>query len=205
MDPFVLHKIQQTLKSLIEGKVLGQNKDDDPDIILTFVAPDSDFVTELTGKPTINCYLIGLNEDLHRRRSEPMRSTINSSKTQATVFSEPRYVDMTYMITVWSKDKSGSAEIEHMLMGYLVSGLGYFDFLPTDLQIKQELDIHPNGVRLTLFGSEYSDKISGQVWQAMGATPKPCLMLSLSVPVSVIEPQNHPVVEDIKRTLNKLN
>ncbi len=202
MDPLILDKVKDSLQALMSEKVLGMA--DGEDIDITFVAPNRDFVEKLSSKPAINCYLIGLSEDKHRRRSDPMRSQLDDSKTKHTMFHEPRYVDITYMITVWSKDKDGSAMIEHILLGYLLSGLGYFDTLPQDIQQEKGLQSLPFGIRLTLFGSEYADKISGQVWQAMGASPKPCLMLSLSVPVPVAEPEERAAIQDIRKALERL-
>lgn len=203
MDPLVLQKIQKALDSLIREKVLSLNAASTDALELSFVAPNSDFVAELGNKPAINCYLIAINEDKSRRKSEPMRSTLNKTKTGRTLSKEPKYVDLTYMFTVWCKDKLGSAEIEHLLMGYLISGLGMFEFMPEDMLSKHKFKQNPHGIRFTLFGSEYSDKISGQVWQAMGSTPKPSLMLSLSVPVAVHEPTHLPVVGEINRALSK--
>lgn len=204
MDPLILSKVQQSLQTLIERRVLVNDKDSEQGVEFSFVAPDSEFVAELSSRPRINAYLIGLTEDGHRRRSDPVRTVLNDEKTQRTIFAEPRYVDMTYMLTVWSKDKVGSAMIEHLLLGYLISGLGYFDFLPEDIQKEVELDTKPFGVRLTLFGSEYADKVSGQVWQAMGSTPKPSLMLSLSVPVPIAEPGKRSAVRDIEQALSRM-
>ncbi|MCY7296495.1 Pvc16 family protein [Alteromonas sp. a30] len=204
MDPLILSKVQQSLQTLIEHRVLVNNKESEHCVEFSFVAPDAKFVADLSSRPKINAYLIGLSEDNHRRRSDPVRTVLNKDKTQHSIYVEPRYVDMTYMLTVWSKDEVGSAMIEHLLLGYLISGLGYFDFLPEDIQAEHELDTAPFGVRLTLFGSEYADKISGQVWQAMGSTPKPSLMLSLSVPVPIAEPGTRSAVRDIAQALNRM-
>ncbi|NRD73474.1 DUF4255 domain-containing protein [Shewanella sp. VB17] len=204
MDPLILQKTQKALDALIREKVLSLNSTSAEGLELSFVAPNSDFVAELGNKPVINCYLIGLNEDKARRKSEPMRSSLDESKTRRISHKEPKYIDISYMLTVWCKDKHGSAEIEHLLMGYLICGLGMFDFLPQEMMTRHEFAPSPYGIRFTLFGSEYSDKISGQVWQAMGTTPKPSLMLSLSVPIAVHEPTHLPVIREINRTLDKL-
>ncbi len=203
MDPLVLQKIQKALDSLIREKVLSLNSATSDGVELSFVAPNSDFVAELGNKPAINCYLIGINEDKSRRKSEPMRSTLDETKTKRIFHKEPKYVDITYMLTVWCQDKRGSAEIEHLLMGYLICGLGMFDFMPDEMLTKHQFKQSPYGIRFTLFGSDNSDKISGQVWQAMGSTPKPSLMLSLSVPIAIHEPTHLPVIREINRALNK--
>ncbi|WP_298775826.1 Pvc16 family protein [uncultured Shewanella sp.] len=202
MDPLVLQKTQKALDSLIREKVFSLNPSAE-ELELSFIAPNSEFVAELGNSPVINCYLIAINEDKSRRRSEPMRTRLDETKTRRTLHKEPRYVDISYMLTVWCKDKRGSAEIEHLLMGYLICGLGMFDFMPEDMLALHQFDPNPYGIRFTLFGSEYSDKISGQVWQAMGSTPKPSLMLSLSVPVAVHEPTHLPVIREIDRALSK--
>lgn len=203
MDPLILQKLQQALKKLITDKVLHLDAEDNI-MELNFLAPNSDFVTELGSTPTLNCYLIGVGEDIHRRRSESQRSTINVQKTIRTVYREPKFVDLNYMLTVWCKDKKGSAEIEHLVLGYLLCGLGMYDFFPEDILNSFDVADRPYGIGFKLFGNEHSEKISGQIWQALGSTPKPCLMLSLSVPVAVHEPSQVPLVQEIKRLLEKI-
>ncbi len=202
MDPLILQKLQQALKSLITNKVLNLDENEDA-MELSFIAPNSDFVSELGSAPTLNCYLIGVSEDLNRRRSESHRSTINVQKTLRTVYREPRFVDLNYMLTVWCKDKKGSAEIEHLVLGYLLCGLGVYDFMPDEIIDEFKIDTQPYGIGFKLFGNEHSEKISGQIWQALGSTPKPCLMLSVSVPVGIHAPVQVPLVQEIKRVLEK--
>ncbi|WP_086931698.1 Pvc16 family protein [Agarilytica rhodophyticola] len=204
MDPLILQKLQQALKAFVMEKIFAFNVSGNSiGIEINFLAPNSEFVTELGNNPVVNCYLIGVMEDKVRRKSESHRSIINAQKTQRVVYREPRFIDLNYMITIWCKDKQGSAEIEHLVLGYLLSGLGSFDFMPEEMLERFNINISPFGVRFTLFGTEHSDKISGQIWQAMGSTPKPCLMLSLSVPIDVHEPTHVPIVQEIERLLGK--
>ncbi|CAM3874627.1 hypothetical protein VA7868_02353 [Vibrio aerogenes CECT 7868] len=197
MDALILQKIQKDLRALLEQHVLKLDKAGGVNI--SFLAPDKDFIAALGSTPTVNCYLIGLAEDTKRRQSEPRRTRLNESKTSRTAEYEPRFVDISYMITVWCRDKTSSAEIEHLLLGYLITGLGGSDFFPGPMLTAPHTDASLYGVRMQLFGSEYADKVSGQVWQAMGATPKPCLMLSLSVPVAVKNTAVLPVAKMLDR------
>lgn len=197
MDALILSHIQQDLKNLLINHVLNASEEDD--IGVSFLAPDKDFIASLGASPMVNCYLIGIDEDKKRRQSEPPRTQLNEKKTERTRQYEPRFVDISYMLTVWSRDKTNGAEIEHLMLGYLLSGLGANDFFPGVELDNAKFTPSLYGVRMTLFGSEYAGKISGQVWQAMGATPKPCLMLSLSVPVSVRNQSILPIVSEIKR------
>lgn len=204
MDPLILQKLQKALDTLITERVLALDSgEDSPGIKLSFVAPNKDFTAELGTEPTINCYLIGVNEDKARRQSEPPRTILNEAKTKRILLREPRFVDLSFMLTIWCKDKKGSAEIEHLILGYLISGLGRYDFMPQELLFDKDLDDSPYGVRFTLFGNENSEKVSGHMWQALGSTPKPSLMLSLSVPVAVHEAKEIPLIEEIERVLRK--
>lgn len=202
MDQQILQKVRNALEDLIRQEALQQPANEQATVQLSFVAPNSSFVAELGMEPVINCYLIGVNEDKKRRKSEPYNTTLNADNTQTTLQREPKFIDISYMLTVWSKDKKGSAEIEHLLIGYLISGLGKYDFLPDEQIKKYAIQPGPYGIRITLFGSENSEKISGQVWQAMGSTPKPSLMLSLSIPINVHLPVTLPVVTEIQRIMN---
>ncbi|WP_018691910.1 Pvc16 family protein [Algicola sagamiensis] len=203
MDPCILFHLKDCLKKMIQERVLSLECEQDVSKVqLKFVAPDSKFVDGLTSDPAINCYLIGLSEDMQRRQSEPHRSTLHLNKTMRVWKKEPRFVEVHYMITVWNKDPGSSADIEHIILGYLISGLGSLDFIPDDLLDEFDLNVQPYGIRMTLFGSTNSEKIGGQVWQAMESTPKPVLMLTLSVPVSVSPLKLVPVVREIERAVN---
>ncbi|TDO96679.1 DUF4255 domain-containing protein [Marinomonas balearica] len=197
MDALALSNIQQDLKNLLINHILQAEEEDD--IGVSFLAPDKDFIASLGASPMVNCYLIGVDEDKKRRQSEPPRSQLNKEKTQRIRQYEPRFVDISYMLTVWSRDKTNGAEIEHLMLGYLLSGLGASDFFPGVELDSPRYEAALYGVRMTLFGSEYADKVSGQVWQAMGATPKPCIMLSLSVPIDVRNERTLPIVTEIER------
>lgn len=203
MDPLILQKLQKTIKALISEKVLAlDDSDKTKEIDISFLAPNSDYVLNLGSVPSINCYLIAINEDKIRRKSESHRTTINVQKTRKTLHREPKFVDLSFMITVWCKDKQGSAEIEKMILGYLLCGLGVFDFIPEEILERFEINSNPYGIKFSLFGNENSDKVSGQIWQAMGSTPKPCLMLSVSVPVVIHEPTHLPIIQEINRAIN---
>lgn len=199
MDAQILQKVRRALEDFIQKEALGGEQS----IEISFMAPNMDFVADLGARPMINCYLIGVNEDRNRRKSEPYHTAINDKKTTITLQREPKFVDISYMLTVWYKNKKSSAEIEHLIMGYLISGLGKYDFLP-DSYIKN-YQINPGlyGIKFTLFGSENGEKISGQVWQAMGSTPKPSLMMSLSVPIDVHPETTLPIIQAIDRALSK--
>ena len=80
MDPLILSKVQQSLQILIERRVLVNDKDSEHGVEFSFVAPDAEFVAELSSRPKINAYLIGLTEDGHRRRSDPVRTVLNEEK-----------------------------------------------------------------------------------------------------------------------------
>jgi len=203
MDATILQKVQKMLETLIIENALSVNNSNSAAIDLSFVAPDSDFVNELGNKPVINCYLIGVNEDKTSRRGEPFSTKLNAAKTVRTMQREPKFIDISYMLTVWCKDKRGSAEIEHLLIGYLICGLGKFEFIPPDVILKHGIDIGGFGLRCSLFGTENSSKDSSQVWQAMGSTPKPSIMLSLTVPINVHEPQQLPAVQEMDRLLDR--
>ncbi len=202
MDPHILQKVRKALEQMILQEALNHKPGKNSGIQLSFIAPDSDFVAELGTDPVINCYLIGVNEDKDRKKSESYNTKLNKDKTKLILQKEPKFVDISYMITVWCKDRKGSAEIEHLLIGYLISGLGKYDFLPDQYAEQNDIDPGLYGIPFTLFGSENSEKVSGQVWQAMGSTPKPSLMLSLSVPVTIYPIEILPAIQAIENAVS---
>ena len=206
MDVLILKNLQHDLKALLEEHVLKKTSEDEIDV--SFAAPDKEFISALGATPTINCYLIGVDEDKKRRQSEPLRTKLNGptkqSSTEVIQTYKPRFIDVSYMLTVWSRDKNYGAEIEHLMLGYLICGLGAVDLFPGVKLSAPKIEPSLYGIRMQLFGSEYAEKISGQVWQAMGSTPKPCIMLSLSVPVGVREPVTRPIIREIDRATSNI-
>ncbi|AOT08530.1 Pvc16 family protein [Pseudoalteromonas luteoviolacea] len=207
MDPKIVYNTQQALKTFLTERILSMSKGLDTElegeITLSFVAPDKAFYDkQVNDEPTVNCYLIGVAEDTTRRQSEPPRSYLNTAQTHRVYYKEPRFVSLTYMLTVWSKAEAGSAELEHMVLSYLLCGLGAYDFLPEEILAMYGVEDKPYGIRTQLFGNEHSEKVSGHVWQALGSTPKPTLLLSLSVPVPVFTPDILPVIQDIETNMD---
>lgn len=208
MDALVFRNLQHDLKKLLQENIFTFSLDEDDTvdpINVSFLAPNKDFVASVENIPVVNCYMIGIEEDKKRRQSDPLRSQLSSDNKTFTRFYEPRFVDISYMITVWTGDTKNEAEIEHLILGALINGLGRYDFFPINEISGAKLEESIYGIRMMLFGSEYADKISGQVWQAMGATPKPCLMLSFSIPVDVRAPTTPTIIEEIQNSYSNTN
>lgn len=206
MDPLILKKLQSALTQLIEQRILQLQPADQANnlIELSFVAPNKTFIENLNTSTTVNCYLIALQEDKGRRHSDPRRKQRNERGTAFITEREPRFIEMHYMITVWCDDPVGSAELEHIVLGYLLSGLGAIDFMPEAILADQGMDIPRYGVRFTLFGSDQARDVGGQIWQALGTTPKPSLLLSLSLPIMVGEEQVLPISTALNNAIKKI-
>ncbi|MBE0370297.1 Pvc16 family protein [Pseudoalteromonas aurantia] len=210
MDPTLLYKLQQALHAFITERILAidptQQALSQPEqgVQLSFKAPDKAFFDKVVSDiPMVNCYLIGVSEDVARRQSEIPRMEVNDTQSGSVYYKEPKFVTLTYMLTIWSKDEEKSAEIEHLILSYLLCGLGRYDFLPAEILNAHDIQLNPYGIRAQLFGNEQSDKVSGQVWQALGSSPKPTLLFSLSLPIPVFEPVELPIVREINNVLDK--
>ncbi|RJE76977.1 hypothetical protein CWB96_06360 [Pseudoalteromonas citrea] len=205
MDPTLVFKLQKALKTFINERILALTDGQvDQDVQLSFRVPDKSFFDKVVNNvPTVNCYLIGVGEDINRRQSEIPRMQVNDTQTGSIYYKEPKFVTLTYMLTAWSKDDEKSAEVEHLILSYLLCGLGRYDFLPSEILNAHNIQLNPYGIRAQLFGNEQSDKVSGQVWQALGSSPKPTLLYSLSLPIPVFEPIELPIVREINNLLDQ--
>jgi len=205
MDTNWLEKLRKALLQLLKTRIaaldgsMGEN-----DFNFNFEPPNKTFVDNLSANPTINCYLIAIYEDLERRRSEAQNGQRNFAKASAIARRQPRFVDVNYMLTIWNRNQDDSAEIEHQLLGTLLTVLGAYDFMPDTLLRQQGLDPEQLRIRMQVFGSSHADKVTGQIWQALGTTPKPTLMLSLSVPVIVHGEIEQPLIEDVRFSTHQL-
>jgi len=209
MDASILQKIQESIKTLIleDGLLIEDAADASVDV--SFVAPDSEFVGQLGNKPVVNCYLINMamNTTMNRGGAPTLAPELQSDNSSAIIKVAPKFVDLDYMITVWSKDEKGSSEIEHLLMGYIISGLGKFEYIPVDILKKHDINVGSAYVEFTLFGNATSreKKFSDNIWQTLGTVQKTSVALTVTAPVSVDNDQKVPVIKEINRILERTN
>jgi len=201
MDASILQKIQSVLNTLILEEALLIKSAEDASIDVSFSAPDTKFKDTLGNNPVINCYLVNVEENTTMNKSGSPTLTPKLQKDQSfhVIQIAPKFIDMHYVISFWSKDIKGASEIEHLLMGYIISGLGKFERIPVNILKKHDIEVGSSQVEFTLFGNATGKGLSDHIWQSMGSIHKPSIALTVTVPVSIDKDRNAPVITEISR------
>lgn len=117
----MIHHLDDTLKELLRQKV----PIDDTAIDIRFEMPSSDWEAKLT-KPTINLFLYDIRENLSLRSNESYLARNGAVGTETRA---PARIDLTYMITIWTKDIAD----EHRLLGNVLKMLLRYPNLPPEV------------------------------------------------------------------------
>ncbi|MGI0484857.1 DUF4255 domain-containing protein [Pantanalinema rosaneae CENA516] len=117
--------LDDTLKELLIQKVPI-----DPQAIdIKFDMPDKDWEGKVT-RPTINLFLYDIRENHELRSNESMLSRNGTTGTETKA---PIRMDLSYMITVWTKKDVADEHTEHFLLGTVLKALLRYPILPTEV------------------------------------------------------------------------
>jgi hypothetical protein len=149
---------------------------DSAEVGMSFEVPNREWAASQT-KPSVNIYLYDIREN-HELRSfewnEDRKENISTKKKG------PTRVDLSYLITVWSKHVAD----EHRLLGRIASALMLFPLLPEDIlqgAIKElEYPIHasagqPDGIL----------KSPADFWTTMENQIKPSINYVVTIPMDL--------------------
>ncbi|MBW4631803.1 MAG: DUF4255 domain-containing protein [Iphinoe sp. HA4291-MV1] len=117
----MIQDLDETLKQLLIQKVPIKTTETD----ITFEMPDKDWETK-PQKPKINLFLYDIRENHELRSNERFltRNGVMGSETR-----DPVRMDLSYMITVWTKEVAD----EHWLLGNLLKALLRYPILPSEI------------------------------------------------------------------------
>ena len=188
----------RALKALIRRDALNQENHGDQ-IEIRFDVPNQDFINSLPEFPVVNVYLTSFSENTARRQSEPfqVRST-DKPTSRGTIVRRPKYIDLFYMVSVWSRSQEERALTEQYLLSRLLQSLGKHEVIPEALMVAEG---YLYGVTMLQMLSDDDRRSQGEFWSALGSAPRPALNLQLTVPVPVHEPEETPIILDINRHL----
>ena len=95
---------------------------------IKFERPDSEWENGLSSsKPTVNCFLHDIRENLDLRFDQQTYVARNMDKTEGTVTIAPARIDFKYLITVWASMTAN----EHQLLGQILAALIKLPIIPT--------------------------------------------------------------------------
>jgi hypothetical protein len=178
----VINDLDESIKQLLIKKGALNSTE----VNISFEAPSRDWTTSQS-KPAINIYLYDIREN-HELRSYEWTVERNNNRT-ATKKKAPLRVDLSYLVTVWTKDVGD----EHRLLGHLMAVLCRHPSLPEEI------------LQGALKGLEYSIHASAaqpdglfknpaDFWSALDNQLKPSINYVVTLPIDLDITLTAPIV-----------
>ena len=119
----MINDLDETLRELL----LKKGNFDRDSVEVSFDQPTGDWAAGLT-RPTINCYLYDIRENLELRSAEWLVE--QGKKGKASKRLAPRRYDLSYLITVWTQNQT---EDEHAILWRVLAALASHPTLPEEV------------------------------------------------------------------------
>jgi hypothetical protein len=178
--------LDNTLRELLKQKV----PIDETQIDIKFELPNQDWESKLQ-KATINLFLYDIRENLELRSNERFLTRNGATGTETIA---PVRMDLSYMITVWTKEIAD----EHRLLGSLLKTLLRYPTVPTEVlqgEMNQSLPL-----RAWVTQPEKTPNI-WDFWSSLDGRLKAGLSYMVIVPVQPFTPVEVPLVTEKVITL----
>lgn len=179
----MLDALDETLKAVLR-EVGGLNPDE---VDVAFDAPDREWAARV-GKPTVNCYLYDIRENLSLRGTEWTVERQPNGNT-ATRRRAPRRFDLSYVCTAWTND----IEDEHRLIWRVLATMIRCPELPRHLLQGNLADLtapiitevaQPDGLL----------RDPADVWSALDNRIRPSINVVVTLPLEDGDPTEAPMV-----------
>ncbi|MDE1466049.1 Pvc16 family protein [Spartinivicinus poritis] len=188
MQKAPIEAISASIKEMITKEVINKF-----DIEINFDVPDAEFVSKIGSKPVINIYLYDLIENYELRYSDSLTTLItvndgNGDEPSPTLTSNIRYrptfVNLSFLITAWSRSQNNKSIVEQQILSNIVSGIGKFECIPINILLNNDFNPTPYGVPIQILGQSKLHSI-GEFWNSLGTPPKPTIHLAVIAPINV--------------------
>jgi len=178
----VINDLDESIKQL----VIKKGALNSTEVNISFEAPDREWAASQS-KPTVNLYLYDIREN-HELRSYDWTVERNNNRT-ATKKKAPLRFDLSYLVTVWTKDVGD----EHNLLGHLLAVLSRHPFLPDDIlqgALKGlEYPIHASAAQ-----PDGLVKNPADFWSALDNQLKPSINYVVTLPIDLDITLTAPIV-----------
>jgi len=151
---------------------------------VSFAPPDQSLAGSVAGK-VISLFLYDVREDLELRASENLKFNTQptAGATTTSLKRPPVNVIYSYLITAWSPAGAYAESDEHYLLNKAIDILIGFPELPADLLQGSLAAMEPKPRMMSLTPSHLGSL--GEIWGAMGNSPKPMVHLTVTLARSV--------------------
>ncbi|MDH6577871.1 DUF4255 domain-containing protein [Kitasatospora sp. MAP5-34] len=180
----MIHEIDEALHGLLAGEVLGTTG-----IEVVFDAPTREWAARRNA-PTVNLFLYDIRESVAHRQ-QGRRPEYAADGTVVAVHGPPRWFDLSYLVTAWTK----RPQDEHRLLSVLLAGLLGRGSLPAD-RLTGSLAALGLDVAYTIALPPGEGRALADVWSALGGELKPSLDLVVTSPMPAVRQLVGPPVTD---------
>jgi len=118
----MIDELDEALRQLI----LDRGRFDENTVAISFEQPTGDWAAGLT-RPTINCYLYDIRENLELRSAEWLVEEDGNGRASRRL--APKRYDLSYLITVWTQNQVAD---EHAIFWRVLGALGPAGVLPEE-------------------------------------------------------------------------
>jgi hypothetical protein len=157
------------------------------EVDVSFDAPDREWSGRLS-RPTINCFLYDVRENLELRSTdfEQMRNNANGTATTRRL---PARVDATYQITIWAR----APEDEHHLLWRVLAVLFRRQQLPEDI-LYGGLKNQPFVTHARVIQPNQARANPAELWQSIDNRIRPALTYTVTIPLDSEQEFTSPMV-----------
>ncbi len=169
------------------------------DVELVFRAPQRGWPQQDLSRTTLCCHLLDLRENTELRRGDPQMQRAENGGTQRM---PPRMFDLRYVLSLYGVGESAAEQEFHLLWLTLVALLKHSP-LPLEWQPDELRQLgRPLETRVV---SEEAGRLL-DLWNALGVTPRPALLYSVTAPVdlSIVQGPFGPVRERVTQVGGRL-
>ncbi|CAA9528735.1 MAG: hypothetical protein AVDCRST_MAG73-731 [uncultured Thermomicrobiales bacterium] len=178
----MLNDLDETLKALLRER--GGLAADEIDI--AFEAPDREWSARV-GKPTVNCYLYDIRENLQLRETDWIVERAENGRL-TTKRQPPRRFDLSYVCTAWTSD----IEDEHRLLWRVLATLIRHPELPTGL-LRGDLAASEYPIRTLVAQPDGLLRDPADVWSALDNRIRPSVNFVATLPLADMDPFTAPL------------
>jgi hypothetical protein len=155
------------------------------EVDLSFEAPDREWSGRLS-RPTINCFLYDVRENLDLRQTDWEVQKKNGASTSRRF---PARIDATYQVTVWAR----APEDEHRLLWRVLVALFRNPILDDSL-LQGQLKNQQYQTRAVVVQPSQARANPAELWQALDNRIRPALTYTVTVPLDLDIEYTSPMV-----------
>ena len=179
----MISELNETIKQVLVKKGaldLGE-------VDISFDTPDREWSASIS-KPTVNIYLYDMRENHQLRSTEWIVE--KDQNGIATRKKNPKRVDLSYLITVWTND----TEDAHRLLWHVLATLSRYPDLPEEL-LSGPLAQQEYPIKTTAAQPDGLFKNPGDFWGALDNQLKPSINYVVTVPLDTEVASTAPIVK----------